>query len=54
MHDAARHAATHLGTVTYIGHDERRTTLPFCNVFCLASDGRIRDYRIYVDPTPLG
>jgi ketosteroid isomerase-like protein len=42
------------GTVTYTGHDGRRTTLPFCNVFFLASDGRIRDYRIYIDPTPLG
>ena len=26
----------------------------FCNVLHLADDGRIRDYRIYIDPTPLG
>jgi ketosteroid isomerase-like protein len=47
-------AAITEGVVTYTGHDGGSTTLPFCNVFHLASDGRIRDYRIYIDPTPLG
>ncbi|HSN54441.1 MAG TPA: nuclear transport factor 2 family protein [Candidatus Sulfomarinibacteraceae bacterium] len=42
------------GLVTYITADGREVTLPFCNVFHLAADGRIRDYRIYIDPTPLG
>jgi limonene-1,2-epoxide hydrolase len=42
------------GTVTYTTDDGRSTSLPFCNVFHLAEDGRIRDYRIYIDPTPLG
>jgi ketosteroid isomerase-like protein len=47
-------AAVTEGRVTYTGHDGRSTTLPFCNVLHLADDGRIRDYRIYIDPTPLG
>jgi ketosteroid isomerase-like protein len=47
-------AAVTEGTVTYITTDERSITLPFCNVLHLAEDGRIRDYRIYIDPTPLG
>jgi ketosteroid isomerase-like protein len=42
------------GTVSYTGADGRSTTLPFCNVFHVAGDGRIREYRIYIDPTPLG
>ena len=42
------------GTVTYTRDDGGSTTLPFCNVFHLADDGRIREYRIYIDPTPLG
>ena len=47
-------AAITEGSVTYTGHDGSRTTLPFCNVLRTAPDGRIRDYRIYVDPSPLG
>jgi ketosteroid isomerase-like protein len=47
-------AAITEGTVTYTANDGRSTTLPFCNVFHLADDGRIREYRIYIDPTPLG
>jgi ketosteroid isomerase-like protein len=50
----AEGAAVTEGSVTYIGADGSSTTLPFCNVLHLAEDGRIRDYRIYVDPTPLG
>ncbi len=42
------------GRVTYTTADGGSTTLPFCNVLHLADDGRIRDYRIYIDPTPLG
>ena len=42
------------GTVTYTTDDGRSTAIPFCNVFHLAEDGRIRDYRIYIDPAPLG
>jgi ketosteroid isomerase-like protein len=48
------HAAVSEGVVTYTGADGRSTTLPFCNVFHLADDGRIREYRIYIDPSPLG
>ena len=47
-------AAITEGTVTYTGTDGRATTLPFCNVLHLADDGRVRDYRIYIDPAPLG
>jgi ketosteroid isomerase-like protein len=47
-------AAVTEGAVTYTGANGRVVTLPFCNVLHLAGDGRIRDYRIYVDPTPLG
>lgn len=47
-------AAITEGLVTYTTADGRNVTLPFCNVFHLAADGRIRDYRIYIDPTPLG
>jgi limonene-1,2-epoxide hydrolase len=47
-------AAITEGTVTYTRDDGGSTTLPFCNVFHLADDGRIREYRIYIDPTPLG
>lgn len=47
-------AAITEGTVTYTTDDGGSTTLPFCNVMHLADDGRIRDYRIYIDPTPLG
>ena len=47
-------AAITEGTVTYSSVDERSVTLPFCNVFHLADDGRIREYRVYIDPSPLG
>ena len=46
-------AAITEGTVTYTTGGEGSTTLPFCNVFHLADDGRIREYRVYIDPTPL-
>jgi limonene-1,2-epoxide hydrolase len=42
------------GSVTYTTDEGRSTTIPFCNVFHLAEDGRIRDYRVYIDPKPLG
>ena len=46
-------AAITEGAVSYTVADGRTVTLPFCNVFHLGSDGRIRGYRIYIDPTPL-
>lgn len=46
-------AAITEGTVTYTTDDGGSTTLPFCNVFHLADGGRIREYRVYIDPTPL-
>lgn len=42
------------GTVTYHTADGTATTVPFCNVLHLADDGRVRDYRVYIDPSPLG
>lgn len=47
-------AAITEGAVTYSRRDGTSLTLPFCNVFHLAEEGRIRDYRIYIDPTQLG
>jgi ketosteroid isomerase-like protein len=41
-----------VGRVTYGTHDGRTVEVPFANVFSMAG-GAIRDYRIYVDPTPL-
>ncbi|MGD8440207.1 MAG: nuclear transport factor 2 family protein [Holophagae bacterium] len=41
------------GVVTYTTSDGRRTAVPFCNVLHMADDGRIREYRVYIDPTPL-
>jgi ketosteroid isomerase-like protein len=46
-------AAITEGAVTYITADGRSTTLPFCNVLHLTDDRLIRDYRVYIDPTPL-
>lgn len=46
-------AAITEGAVTYLTADGRSTTLPFCNVLHLSEDQRIRDYRVYIDPTPL-
>jgi ketosteroid isomerase-like protein len=40
------------GTVRYVRRDSREVEVPFCNVLTLA-DGRITDYRIYIDPAPL-
>jgi ketosteroid isomerase-like protein len=49
----AEGAAITEGTVTYTAADGRSTTLPYCNVLRLADDGRIRQYSVYIDPTPL-
>jgi ketosteroid isomerase-like protein len=38
--------------VTYQRHDRSQITLPCCNVFRLR-DGRIADYRIYMDVNPV-
>ncbi|MCC7327681.1 MAG: nuclear transport factor 2 family protein [Burkholderiales bacterium] len=40
------------GTVTYTRVDGSTLTVPFANVFAMR-DGRIRDYRIYVDASAL-
>jgi len=40
------------GSVTYRRHDGSEVTVPFANVFGLEGD-LIRDYRVYVDPSPL-
>lgn len=40
------------GDVTYTRHDGSRITLPFADVFEL-QDGRIADYKIYMDIGPL-
>jgi len=47
-------AAITEGAVTYTTADGRSTTLPFCNVLHLSDDQHIREYRVYIDPTPLG
>jgi ketosteroid isomerase-like protein len=47
-------AAVTEGAVTYTTGNGRSVTVPFCNVLHLADDGRIRDYRVYIDPSPLG
>ena len=47
-------AAITEGFVTYTTTDGSATSLPFCNVFHIADDLRIREYRVYIDPTPLG
>ena len=47
-------AAIAEGAVTYTNADGRSTTLPFCDVFRFAADRRIREYRVYIDPTPRG
>ncbi len=41
------------GDVTYALHDGGEVTLPFVNVLGLRGD-RIADYRIYIDPSPIG
>jgi hypothetical protein len=40
------------GEVTYTRHDGSEVSVPFANVFRL-HDGRIGEYLIYVDITPL-
>jgi ketosteroid isomerase-like protein len=40
------------GKVTYTRHDGRLISIPFCNVFAMRS-GRIKDYLVYADPSPL-
>jgi len=40
------------GLVTYTRHDGGLLTLPFVNVFVMRQ-GRIADYQIYIDATPL-
>ena len=40
------------GEVTYLMKDGRDVPSPFCNVFHMEGD-RIRDYLIYLDPSPL-
>ncbi len=40
------------GEVTYVKHDGIHVTVPFTNIFKL-DGGQIRDYLVYVDPTPL-
>jgi SnoaL-like domain len=41
------------GCVTYTLADARQVSLPFANLFHLDAQGRIGDYLIYIDPTPL-
>lgn len=40
------------GEVTYFTKDGREIPTPFCNVFHMEGE-RIRDYLIYLDPSPL-
>jgi len=40
------------GEVTYDLPDNRKITLPFMNVFDMEGE-KIREYKIYVDPSPL-
>lgn len=40
------------GEVTYRTLDQREVTVPFVDVFRL-QDGRIKDYLVYIDPSPL-
>ena len=41
------------GDVTYTRHDDSTVTLPFANVFEVADDGLIAEYKIYMDIGPL-
>lgn len=41
-----------IGEVTYVRHDGRRVPLPFADSFDMQGDA-IRDYRIYMDISPL-
>jgi ketosteroid isomerase-like protein len=40
------------GEVTYFMKDGREIPTPFCNVFHM-EDGKIKDYLIHIDPSPL-
>ncbi|UCF19825.1 MAG: nuclear transport factor 2 family protein [Gemmatimonadota bacterium] len=40
------------GEVTYTKHGGEKVTVPFTNIFDLEGD-KVRDYLIYVDPSPL-
>ena len=40
------------GSVRYVRRDGRDVSTPFCNVLGLQG-GRVADYRIYIDPSPL-
>jgi ketosteroid isomerase-like protein len=40
------------GEVTYTMPDDREVTLPFLNMFRMDGE-KIREYRVYVDPTPM-
>jgi ketosteroid isomerase-like protein len=50
--ECGRDRAVVEGLVTYVTHGGRTVTVPFANVFSMQGNV-IRDYRIYVDPTPL-
>ncbi len=52
VHEVAPDRAVVEGYVTYSRNGKPRVTLPFANTFRLR-DGKIRDYRIYIDPSPL-
>jgi ketosteroid isomerase-like protein len=40
------------GRVTYVRKDGREVSMGFCNVMRIAQ-GRVADYRVYSDPSPL-
>jgi ketosteroid isomerase-like protein len=40
------------GTVTYLRHDGRSVSIPFCNVLALRN-AKVKDYVVYADPAPL-
>ena len=52
VHRVAPDRAIVEGHVTYRRNDKPHVTLPFANVFGIR-DGKIRDYRVYIDPSPL-
>jgi len=52
VHKVAPDRAIVEGEVTYSRNDKPHVTLPFANVFRFR-DGKIRDYRVYIDPSPL-
>jgi uncharacterized protein (TIGR02246 family) len=52
VHEVAPDLAVLEGQVTYRRRDLPDVSIPFANVFKLRN-GKIRDYRIYIDPSPL-